>query len=189
MMELFSFLLIVVSIVLGLAVTELLGGVVRILRGELRPGRLHTLWMLIVFQLQLQLSWGLWGFRTRAEWRYPEFVLLLLAPMTLYMTAAVLFPSGSSDDTLDEHLLRRRRPFFLLNAGYVLLTGLASWFLAHQGWLPGQTAMRLAIAAVFVTLSVTKSRPIHWGFGLVILASHLWWTYVFTFVLSATPAR
>lgn len=187
-MDLFSFLLIVVSIVLGLGITELLGGVVRILRGELKPGGLHSLWVLIVFQLQLQLAWALWGLRIRTEWRYPEFVLLLLGPVTLYLAAAVLFPR-ESDDTLDHHLLRRRRPFFLLNVGYVLLTGLFSWFLYREGWQPGQTVMRLVVAAVLVTLALTGRRSIHWGIGLLIFASHLWWTYLFSFVLSATPTR
>jgi hypothetical protein len=185
-MDLFSFLLVVVAIVLGLGITELLGGVVRILRGDLKRGALHTLWVLIVFQLQLQLAWGLWGLRGRTEWRYPEFVLLLLGPVTLYMAAAVLFPSVPSDQTLDHHLLRRRRAFFLLNAGYVVVTGLFSWFLFHEGWLPGVTLLRLGTVAVLLTLAKTNRRSIHWAFGILILAAHLWWTYIFTFVASAT---
>jgi ketosteroid isomerase-like protein len=188
-MELFSHLLIVVSIVLGLGVTELLGGVARILRGELKPAPLHSLWIVIVIQVQLQLAWAIWGLRTREEWRYPEFVLVLLGPVAIYMAATVLFPSGQTSEPLDRHLVRRRRPFFLLNGGYVLLTGLYSWFLYQEGWLPGMTIMRLTIAVVFVTLAVTERRSVQWALGLFILAGHLWFTYVHTFVLAATPAR
>ena len=127
-MDLFEFLLVVVSIILGLGIAELLGGVVRLLRGDLIPGKLHALWILIVFQLQVQLSWGLWGLRDREAWRYPEFMLLLLGPGLLYMSAAVLFPSVGSM-AADQHLLNRRRPFFLLNASYVVFTFLISWIL------------------------------------------------------------
>ena len=123
-MNLFEFLLVIVSIVLGLGIGELLGGLVRIFRGDLVTGRLHALWMLIVFQVQVQLAWGLWGLRLREQWRYPEFLLLLLAPMLLYLAAAVLFPSAGSDENLDAHLMRRRQPFFLLMAAYVLVTAL-----------------------------------------------------------------
>jgi hypothetical protein len=42
-MNLFEFLLVIVSIVLGLGITELLGGLTRILRGELPAGRLHAI--------------------------------------------------------------------------------------------------------------------------------------------------
>ena len=188
-MEIFSHLLIVVSIVLGLGVTELLGGVVKILRSELKPGGLHTLWIVIIIQVQLQLAWAIWGLRVRTEWRYPEFVLLLLGPVLMYMAAAVLFPGNQSSETLNDHLLRRRLPFFLLNASYVLLTGLYGWFLFQEGWQPGQTIMRLVVAAVFVTLAMTAKRSVQWGLGLFILAGHLWFTYVFSFLLSATPAR
>ena len=177
-MDLFSHLLITVSIILGLGMTELFGGVVRMLRGELKPGALHTLWIVIVVQVQLQLAFAIWGLRVRTEWRYPEFVIMLLAPVLIYMAAAVLFPGGQSSETLDHHLLRRRRPFFLLNAGYVCVTALYSWFLYREGWLPGQTLMRLVVIAVFTTLAFTKKRSLQWALGLYILVGHLWFTYV-----------
>ena len=96
------------------------------LRGELVTGKLHALWMFVVFQLQVQLAWGMWGLRSKVEWQYPEFLLLLLAPVLLYLAAAVIFPSVATDESLDSHLMRRRRPFFLLLTGYVLVAGLFS---------------------------------------------------------------
>jgi hypothetical protein len=86
----FEFLLVIVSILLGLGITELLAGLVRILRGELVAGKIHALWMFIIFQLQVQLAWGLWGLRAKEEWQYPEFLLLLLAPVLLYLAAAAV---------------------------------------------------------------------------------------------------
>lgn len=59
-MNVFEFLLVIVSILLGLGIAELLAGMARMLRGELVAGTLHSLWMFIVFQLQVQLAWGLW---------------------------------------------------------------------------------------------------------------------------------
>jgi hypothetical protein len=102
----FEFLLVIVSIVLGLGITELLAGLVRILRGDLVAGKLHGLWMFVIFQLQVQLAWGLWGLRSKAEWQYPEFLLLLLAPVLLYLAAAVIFPSIGSDESRDFQVAR-----------------------------------------------------------------------------------
>jgi hypothetical protein len=181
----FEFLLVIVSIVLGLGITELLAGFVRILRGELVAGKLHALWMFVILQLQVQLAWGLWGLRSKVAWQYPEFLLLLLAPVLLYLTAAVIFPSVGSDENLDIHLMRRRRPLFLLLAGYVFVTGLFSWLLFDEDLTLTSAIIRLPAIAILVTLATTERRPLHLVLGLVVLALQLWFTYVFTFVVGA----
>lgn len=186
-MNLFEFLLIVVSILLGLGITELLSGVARILRGELPAGRLHTLWILIVFLVQAQLAWGLWLLRSLEEWRYPEFLLLLTGPILLYMASAVLFPATVSSGTLDGHLLRRRRAFFLLMLAYVCFTALFEVFLLDGGLELVPTVLRLLGVALFVALMLSESRRLHWVLALAVLASQLWFTYAYTFVLAATP--
>jgi hypothetical protein len=182
----FEFLLVIVAIVLGLGIAELLGGVARILRGDLATSWLHALWVVIVFQLQVQLAWGLWGLRTREAWRYPEFLLLLLGPVALYLSAAVLFPKEGSERA-DAHLLRRRRSFFLLLIAHLVVTGLYGWLLFNQGWPLVPTILRLVALGVLGSLAVTDRRAVHWALGLLILASHLWWTYQYTFVVAATP--
>lgn len=187
-MNVFEFLLVIVSIVLGLGITELLAGLVRILRGELVPGRLHALWMFVIVQLQVQLAWGLWGLRSKAEWLYPEFLLLLLAPVLLYLTAAVIFPSAGSDESLDNHLMRRRRPLFLLLTAYVIVAGLFSWLLFDEDLTPISAVIRLVAVIILVALANTARRHVHLVLGLVVLALQLWFTYVFTFVVGATPA-
>lgn len=186
-MNVFEFLLVIVSIVLGLGITELLAGLVRILRGELVAGKLHTLWMFIIFQLQVQLAWGLWGLRSKEAWQYPEFLLLLLAPVILYLTAALIYPRGAATENLDNHLLRRRRPLFLLLACYVLVSGLFSWLLFGEDFTPTSVLIRLPAVAVLVVLAITDQRRLHFALGLVVLALQLWFTYVFTFVVGTTP--
>lgn len=184
---LFEFLLVILGILLSLGLTELLGGVVRIIQGELRSSKLHTLWIVIVFQLQVQLAWGLWGLRSRASWRYPEFLLLLSGPIVLYLAAAVLFPSSGAESA-EAHLLRQRRPFFLLNASYVVVTALYGGFLFTDGWGLGPNIVRLIVIAVLVTLASTTRRAVQWALGLLILAGNLFWTYQYVFVVAATPS-
>ena len=187
-MNVFEFLLVIVSIVLGLGITELLTGFVRILRGELVAGKLHALWMFVILQTQVQLAWGLWGLRAKAEWQYPEFLLLLLAPVLLYLTAAVIFPSVASGDSLDSHLIRRRRPFFLLLAGYVLVTGLFSWLLFDEELTLASAITRIPAVAILVALAITDRPRVHLVLGLVVLALQLWFTYLFTFVVGAAQS-
>jgi hypothetical protein len=182
----FEFLLITVSIVLGLSIAELLAGVGRLLRGDLQWGKLHSLWVLIIFQVQVQLAWGIWGLQGREAWRYPEFILMLLAPAILYMAAAVLFPQ-SGEVPADEYLIGRRRPLFLLMAAYVVQTGFMATLLMGEDPLWAPTVSRAVATTAFVVLAVTDDRRVHWALAPVILASNLWYTYVFTFLVAGTP--
>jgi len=160
-MNLFEFLLVFVSILVGLGIAELLSGVVRILRGELPAGRLHTLWILIVFLVQAQLAWGLWLLRSMDEWRYPEFLLLLSGPLVLYMAAAVLFPAAASGADLDAHLMQRRRAFFSLMVAYVGFTALFESFLLDHGLELDPTAFRLVAASLLMALVISERRRLH----------------------------
>ena len=187
-MNVFEFLLVIVSILLGLGIAELLAGMARILRGELVAGKLHGLWMFITFQLQVQLAWGLWGLRLKGEWQYPEFLLLLIAPVLLYSEAAVMFPSIGTDQSLDVHLMRRRRPFFLLLAGYGLVAGLFSWLLFDEALTLPSALIRLPALAIFLVLAITARRSLHLALALVVLAMQFSFTYLYTFVVGASSA-
>jgi hypothetical protein len=184
----FEFLLVIVSIVLGLGITELLAGLVRILRGELVAGKLHALWMFVIFQLQVQLAWGLWGLRSKPEWQYPEFLLLLLAPVLLYLAAAVIFPGAEADEDLDSYLMRRRRPLFLILTAYLLAAALFSWLLFDEDLTLVSVVIRLPAVVILATLAITARPRVHLLLGLAVLALQLWFTYVFTFVVGAAAA-
>jgi hypothetical protein len=184
--NLFEFLLIVVSIVLGLGITELLEGVSRTLRGDLQWGKLHTVWVLVTFQIQVQMAWGLWGLQGRPTWRYSEFLLLLLGPVILYMAASVLFPTTDSV-TADENLIQRRRPFFLLMASYVVLTGVWEPFLYDGAVMLSPTIQRAVPLVILITLSITEKRTVHWLLAPLILAGNLWWTFRYLFTVQTTP--
>jgi len=183
-MNVFEYLYVVVAIILTLGLAELLGGVVRILRGDLKSDPLHTLWIVIILQLQLQLAWGLWGLHERPTWRYPEFLLLVTGPIVVYLISALLYPASSSERA-DVHLLRRRRPFFLLNALYVALTEVYGLVLWDQAWVPMQTLIRIVVIGGLLTVAVSEKRRVQWTVGLLILAGNLWWTLQYSFVAAS----
>jgi hypothetical protein len=188
-MNLFEFLLVIVSIVLGLGITELLGGLTRILRRELPAGRLHAIWMLIVLQLQIQMAWAFWKLHLREAWSYPEFLLLLAGPVLLYLSAAVLFPATSTNQPLDEHLMSRRRPFFVLMSAYMVYSVLFTWLLMGRNFPLVTTSVRTLVFAAFIILACTTRRSIHLVIALAILALHLWFTYSYSFMVTAMPQR
>jgi hypothetical protein len=188
-MNLFEFLLVIVSIILGLGITELLGGLTRILRGELTVDRLHAIWMLIVLQLQIQMAWAFWKLHLREAWNYPEFLLLLAGPVLLYLSAALLFPATGTNQTLDDHLMSRRRPFFVLMSAFMVYSVLFTWLLMGRGFPLVTTSVRTLVLAAFIILACTTRRSFHLMIALAILALHLWYTYSYSFMVTATPEK
>ena len=184
-MDVFEFILVLVTVIVSLGIAELLGGVVRVLRHELMPSVLHGLWVLVVFNMQIQWVWFSWNFRDRGSWLFPEFMLLIAPPILLYMAAAVLFPSplAKNGGELEEHFLRRRRPFFLLAIATIVLFGLSHRFLEGGDLASVVNAIRLALATMCVGLIFTARRGLHWTFALAILVTQFWWVYEYSFAI------
>jgi len=90
----FAYLSVLISIVLGLGVTELLAGVQRLVHARERV-RFHWLsltWSGLVFVTLVQWWWAAFGFRHRTDWDFCSFLLILLVPVLLYLAAALVLP-------------------------------------------------------------------------------------------------
>jgi hypothetical protein len=178
-MDVYEFILIPSSIIVGLGIAELFGGVVRILRGELKAGPLHSLWVTVVFFAQVQWLWASWELQGRGTWVFPEFIIFILGPIGLYMVAAMLFPRSDPGDRLDRHLMERRRPFFIIFALTVASYSVSEW-LVVSGRIGNQDLARLIVIALLGVLAVTGRKRVHlWG-GITVLLGILWFTYFFT---------
>ena len=189
-MNSFEYIFAIASILLGLAIAELLTGFSRILRQELKPGWLHLLWIAVVFQMQLQLAWAFWKLRSKETWLYPEFLLVLAGPILLYIAASVLFPrTSTTDKNLSLHLLERRLAFFLVMATYVAYTSLLGAYFFNQPFLQtGSTALRIVGIASSIFLAITDKPRVHWILAFAVLGSHLVFAYLYSFSMAAAGA-
>jgi len=178
-MDVYEFILIPSSIIVGLGIAVLFGGLVRILRGELKAGSLHLLWIAMVFGYQVQWFWASWELSTHGTWLFPEFIIFIIGPIGLYMAAAMLFPATDSDESLDVHFLSGRRPFFLILALILASFSLSGWFVVKDP-LGYQDLSRLMAIILYGVLAVTKHRGIHLVSVLFFLGSLLLFIYFFT---------
>ncbi len=179
-MNVYEFILILSSIIVGLGVAELFGGVVRVLRGELKAGALHAVWVTLIFIFQVQWLWASWELHGRGAWLFPEFILFIIGPIGYFMAAAMLFPARDYGESLDGHLLERRRPFFLLLALTTASLSASGWLVVNDP-VGYQDLSRLLVIALYGVLAVTRRRSFHWVSSLSILGALLWFTYYFTF--------
>src|SRR5256714_10903777 len=81
----YQHVVVVMSIVLGLSLTQLLKGLAQIyrMRTRVRPYWLHTAWVVFLIFFSLLLWWLFWNYRTIEQWNFVRFVLYL-SPMILF---------------------------------------------------------------------------------------------------------
>lgn len=92
--EEFQYLAVLLSIVLGLGVTQLLTGVGRLVqaRGRVRTYWPTLVWVGLLLLIHVQTWWAMFELRTHAGWTLLTFGVVLLTPVCLYLMAALVLP-------------------------------------------------------------------------------------------------
>lgn len=134
-MNLFEFVLVMVSLVIAIGVTHLLQHVSQLvrLRTEIEFGAVPLIWMVTLFLYAVAYWWALWDWRA-LEWTFPRFFFLLLAPTLLYVGITLLAApeaarARGSTVTSFETV---RRPFFLVLATFQALVSFDGWILGAE---------------------------------------------------------
>lgn len=150
----FSYLIVLVSIILGLGITRLLTGLGQQIefRDRVRPYGPATTWAVVLLLVHVQTWWSMFELRAQAEWTFLMFLVVLLQPVTLYLLAALVLPTTSAGEPVDlrARFLAQTRWFFGLFA--VLLVISLSRDLVLRGALP--EVPNVAFHAVFLALAV-----------------------------------
>ena len=136
-MNRFEYVMVLISIIVGLGITNVLLGVGAIIdrRADgpaLRIGRSHPVWLAFVFVWMVQFWW--WEFRfseLRSEWPMGLYFFLVAYAVAVFLLAVILVPRRwEAVVDLDVYFLKRRRWF------YALLF-VATWLDVADGWLKG----------------------------------------------------
>lgn len=104
-MGLFEFLMVLVSIVIGLGVTEILSGWANLLRVRegVRFYWIHVLLQLGVFFALLQQWWEFWDLADVHELTFLAVLVVLAPPILLFLIAHLLFPAEAENADLEDY--------------------------------------------------------------------------------------
>ncbi|MBT3326623.1 MAG: hypothetical protein HN396_10310 [Gemmatimonadales bacterium] len=181
-MQSFEFVVVIVSIVAGLGIAQVLEVVARILRRELTPGLLHSLWMFLILLMLLQSLWSAWAYQVRADWSFSDLVVILTPRLFVFISAAVLNPAPGIAIPLDEYFLDIRRSMFAAMAGF-FITASVAFNLLGPG--PGvQDAVRMGCLLLIGVLSVSERRSTQIAGVLAMLVVLGSFTFSFSFSLT-----
>ena len=101
-MRIFGHLFVFVSIILGLAVAELLSGIGDLIEHQERA-RISWLQLAVtglVFLLLIQIWWGYWNNRN-VRFTYLRFLIVLIPPTVLYLACKLLYPTIPQQGTIN----------------------------------------------------------------------------------------
>lgn len=108
-MGLFEFLMILISVVVGLALTELLSGAAQLLRDRdtVRFHWLHILFQIGVFFALLQQWWESWDLVNVTSVTFGSVLSLLLPSVVLFLIAHLMFPKPAKNADLEAYYYRQ----------------------------------------------------------------------------------
>lgn len=121
-MDAFSYLSVVLSIILGLGLTQVLTAFGRLIRHRerVRIDWLPLLWAGVLLIVFVQVWWSMFGLRAYRDWTFVAFGIVLAQTATLYVMAAVVLPEQVEESGVDlrAYYERHHRWFF----GFFLAT-------------------------------------------------------------------
>lgn len=102
-MSAYEYIAVATSIVVGLAITQLLSGVAQLYhaRKDVRTYWLHTAWNAVLLLFAFRIWWVFWLYRDVPEWGFFQFLLYLSPSIVFYFLAAIAVPDMQRDTVND----------------------------------------------------------------------------------------
>jgi len=180
-MKTFSYLSVLVSIIIGLGITRILTGVSAMVQnwGVVHPDWIHCVWTVNILLFFVITWWITLRWYPRPRYSFGIFLFILIYPLLLFLQGDVLYPVtiGPGFD-FAEHFERNRHWFFSVGALVMVveffdtvLKGKKNFTELGRPYLVVVTVLFSGyVAGVFV-----GKRWFHGAYALVFLAVTLWW--------------
>jgi len=179
----FEYLSVFISIILGLAVVHLLGGVSLLLdqRVVARIFWVHMAWVLNMFSLITWVWWANWQLNGVESFSPAHYVSMVLFSVVLYLMCGLLFPvRGKEVENFYEQFEINRTRFFYLGEVLLvaaLLKGYVDRQVLSEPDTLERTVMFATLAVLFGIASRSRSRVFHGALAVVFFALTLRWIF------------
>jgi len=160
----YQHVVVVMSIVLGLAVAQLLKGLAQLYRthNRVRPYWLHTAWVVVLIVFSVLLWWVHSDYRSIEEWSFLHFVLYLSPMMVFYFLTSIAFPDPSDPVTsYKAYYFSSRIGFFGTFALQIVLAHTAGVVVRGLPLLDPADPLRLAMVALLLIAMRSASERVH----------------------------
>ena len=164
-MDSFTYISVLLSIVLGLAITQVLLGFRSLIltRAKVKWYTTTLIWAGMALLFPIQAWWADFAMRKNANWTFFALLVIMLQAISIYMISALVLPNIGGEHFVDlrEHFFAHRSWFFgALVCGNVFSL---SKTLTLYGHLPNlvDSAFEFALCAAAIASAVTRSEWFH----------------------------
>ena len=171
-MQAFEYLGVLVSVVIGLAMTHLVMGTVRLVQSRKSTVVywVHLLWVFNVLYWLLGFWWFFYAWQSLPEWSRSVYYLFISYALSLSIAAGLLFPVMGAVSNFREFFYEHSRWFFgsLILANFLDVIEVIAK--ANNGIRPIPEVYFPFVAAIFLGLTIalfTKNRRFHEVFVIV----------------------
>ena len=185
-MNSFEFIMILVSIIIGLGIAELLQTVSKIIKGAVEGGLLHILWTVNMLNMLIQCFWAYWLYENRVDWTYIELILILLGPIIMYIVASLLYLPKNQYNKLDSYFINQRLPFFSLMLLLMVVFTINDYMFTEGSY--ARNVVRGTVFIMFSFLAYTNNRVLHIAGGLLFIVIQVFFIVNWSFLLSTLAA-
>jgi len=180
-MDRFEYVMVLLSIIVGLGITELLTNVARQiqLRGRSKFYWVHALLIIAVFVSLLQQWWEGWDQQNVETWSFHIMLLMLGGPIGLYILTHLLYPKQLDGADFKEFYYESPRTFYLIAAATAIIGTAYRPVAFGDPFLDPDNAAPVVLVLAFLTLASTRRILVHSILVPIILAAVLLDVFIF----------
>lgn len=158
MISAFEYVTVLISIILGLGITQILTGIADLIHKSERVKLYwpHLIWILFVLLLHIQEWWVTYELKNYHPWRLPTFLFIMAYPVNLFVLARLLFPYALKTPVID------LKTFYFHNYRKIFLVFAISAFLSiayNLGILKlaiESQVLQVLLASMFMLIAARK---------------------------------
>jgi hypothetical protein len=154
----FEYVTVLISIILGLGITQIMTGVADIIHQweKMKLYWPHSLWILLTFVMHIHEWWYTYDLKSHESWYIVSFIFINLYPIMLFVLVRIMFPFGTMDTETDfkEFYFRNYRKFFLIAMILIVLAIIQDVFLEGYGWF--DQILKIIILNVLSIIAIKK---------------------------------
>ena len=184
-MSLFEFVLVMVSIVLGLGVTHVLQGISLVVRHRrtMPVDWVPLIWAATLFLLVNSNWWAIWDFR-HVHWTFLTFFYVMVEPAVLYLAMTLLLPVDAAEQHEDS-FESVRLPFMSLMLVFMIMSSWDGWLLGTEAFWNSLRSAQAVMIAIIAVSAVSPRRTVQMATAIAALLVILFATFVLRFLPGA----
>ena len=185
-MSLFEFLMVLLSIIIGLGIAEILKGIARHIRNRdsVSVYWVHSVLVILVFVALLQQWWEVWGLKNYSDWSFLGLLMMLTGPTGLFLIAYLLFPQPVKGANFREYYYGPMRPVWWIAVLTVTLATLFRPIVFGDDLFTIDNASSFIGFVGFTILGLSKNRILHAILVPALFAAILWDILAMSFEIS-----